>query len=206
VALKMHCQEVSNLIHTMPEHNLEEIPRVVSEHLSECEACNSLYAGLQEMEEELIGSGPWFEEMARDSQLRKSTFLTEMDSLTKRRAWRLRCVWAGAAATLVLAIAGAVALFLPKRDTEPQVAVSPEPPKRVVNRATASADSFRILRKLAEVELSYEAPPFTFPDAPPKFSPDPSVPRLLQKSLSDSERTLRKMAESSIKLTGRIES
>jgi len=206
MAKKMRCREVRKLIQKMPKGGCEETLRLVSEHLSECEGCRGFHADLQKMEELLSKRKLRLTEIARHSPIRKSRIMAGIASLPKRRAWRLRPVWAGAAAILLVAIAGAAALLLREKGTEPKVTFVPDTPTPPITRAMAAAASSRTLMKLAEAAQRYEAPPPKLLSGPPASPGGPAVPRLLEKCLLESEKTLRAIAQSRTNLTWRNES
>lgn len=203
---KMLCREVRKLIQKMPKGGCEETLRLVSEHLSECEGCRSFHAGLQKMEKLLSGRKLRLDELARQSPISKSRILEGIAPAPARRARRLRPVWAGAAAILLVAIAGAAALLLRDKGTEPKVAVVFDTPTPPITRAMASAASDRTLMKLAELAERYEAPPPKLLSGPPASPRRPAVPRLLEKCSLQSEKTLRAIAQSRTNLTWRNES
>ncbi len=206
MAKKMRCREVRKLIQKMPKGGCEETLRLVSEHLSECEGCRGFHADLQKMEELLSKRKLRLGEIARHSPISKSRIMEGIAPVAARRAWRLRPVWAGAMVILLVVIAGAAALLLREKGTEPKVAVVFDRPTPPITRAMASAASDRTLRNLAEVAQRYEAPPPKLLSGPPASPRGPAVPRLLEKCLLESEKTLRAIAQSRTNLTWRSES
>ena len=155
---KDRCRKVSRLLQTMPKGGCEETLRMVSDHLSECEVCKSLRADLQEMDEALIASEAWFDEVARESRISRSRIITQMAPLARRRAWRLRALWAGAAAIL-LVIAGAAVFLLFDKGGHVPTAVRPRVTQApLVTRAMAAASSSRTLLRVADVVSRREAP------------------------------------------------
>ena len=203
---KMRCREAKKLIQSMPKGGCEETLRLVSEHLSECDACRSLHAGLRKMEQALTGRKDRLDEIAGRSPISKSRILAALGPLPAKRTWRLRPAWAGAAVLLLVVIAGAIALFRPKRGAETEVAATYDTPAPPITRAMAVAASSRTLRRLAEVAQRYEAPPPKLLSGPPASPRGPAVPRLLEKCLLESEKTLRAIAQSKTNLTWRSES
>jgi hypothetical protein len=183
---------------------LTETPREVSEHLSECVACRGIHADLLRMEEVLAGTRRWLDDACRDVSSPGAIPLVETVPLTRGQVCWLRAAFAGASLLLIVAVA--VLLFRSDKEPGRRALVSPEPRALIVTRDIASAASSCILHNLAEVELRHEAPPPRFPDGPRTLPPEPRLPRLLEKSLSDSERILIKMADSQTNLIRRKES
>ncbi len=206
MAKKVPCEKVRKLLQRMPKGGDEKTLRLVSEHLSGCEACRGFHADLQKMEELLNGSRLRLDELARHSPISKSRVLEGIAPLPTRRAWRLRPMWAGAAAILLVVIAVAAALLLRERGSKPKVVIVHDSSKPAITRAMASAASTRTLMKLAEVAQRYEAPPPKLLSGPPASPGGPAVPRLLEKCLLESEKTLRAIAQSRTNLVWRNES
>ena len=187
----------------MPEDEEEKTRRAISEHLSRCRACRELLAISRNLDEALAGERHLLDEIALHSRARRRGVLAEKALQPERRAWRWRPAWVGAA-VLVLAIAGASAVYFLTRGNGP-------PPGRPlvsapkVTRATAGAARSEALHDLAAAMCRHEAPPFEFPYTPPASAPDFLLPRLLQRCALESEETLAMMVESKANLTRRDE-
>ncbi len=197
------CREVSKLLQTMPKGGCEKTLRIVSDHLSKCGECKRLLADLQEMDELLLESKAWFNEAARQTCISRSRIITQMAPLAKRRAWRLRAVWAGAAAIL-LTIAGAAVLFLfDKGGHAPPIARPPVTRAPAVTQTTAAEHASRTLLRVAAVLRRREAPSPGLPRAPGSVGRASFFPRLLQESTLGSDETLGRILMSRINLTRR---
>jgi predicted anti-sigma-YlaC factor YlaD len=192
---KNRCREVRRLLQRMPKGGCEKTFRLVSDHLSECEACRSLHADLQEMDELLIESKAWFDKVAHESRISRSRIRTQWAALARRRAWRLRAVWAGATA-LLLVVAGAVALLLNGRGTRSPGDLGTPAPCRVTPSAT--------LEELAEVLCRYQVPFSELPYAADAFAHEPYYPTSLQQII-EPEDTLTALARTTLNLTRRDE-
>ena len=199
MAVKMRCRKVRKLLHTMPECDCEETLRVVSEHLSECEACGALHAGLQRMERAFLKSEFQADEMARRSRIARSPLLKKICTPAKRRAWRLRPVLAGAAVFL-LAIGGTSALLLRGGGIK-------GPGNRgtaMTTKVTAAAAPSQTLEELAEVVYQYEAPSLELPYSPDILSGESFFPTTIQQYLEPGD-TIEMIAEATVNLTRREE-
>jgi len=200
---KRRCRNVGKLILTVPEGKEEEVFRMISQHLSQCEACRKLHELSRKLDRALVGEKFLLDEIVRHSRMRKSRVLAEIAPQPKRRAWGFHPAWAGAA-VLLLAIAGASALyFLRGENGQPRRHI-PFPPSGVT-QAIAVAASSQTVRELAEVACRHQAPPFELPYTPPSSEPESFVPRLLQQCTLQSEETLSMMVESKTNLTRREE-
>ncbi len=201
---RVRCRRVRKLVRKLAPDGLTETPREVSEHLLECMACRGIHADLLGMEEVLAGTRRWLDDACRDVSSPGAIPLVETAPSTRGQVCWLRAAFAGASLLLIVAVAAL--LFRPNKGTERRALVSPEPRALIVTRDIASAASLCILHNLAEVELRHEAPPPRFPDRLRMLSTQPRLPRLLEKSLSDSERIVTKMADSRTNLIRRMES
>jgi len=201
---RARCRRFRKLVRKLTVDGLTETPREVSEHLSECMACRGIHADLLRIEEVLAGTRPWLDDACRDVSSPGAIPLVETAPSTCGRLRVLHAAFAGASLLLIVAVAAL--LFRPNKETERRAPVSPEPRALIVTREVASAASSCILHNLAEVELRHEAPPPRLPDRLRMLSTEPRLPRLLEKSLSDSERILIKMADSQTNLIRRMES
>ena len=197
------CRNVRKLILTMPEGKEEEVLGTVSEHLSQCDGCRKLLEVSRKLDRALVGEKLLLDEIARHSRVRKSRVLAEIAPQPKRRAWRLRAAWAGAA-VLVLAIAGASALYFLRGENGPPRRHIPFSAPRVT-RAMAAAASSESLHELAEAVGRHEAPSFELPYTPRASARESFVPRLLQECTLESEETPSMIVESRTNLTGREE-
>lgn len=199
---KNHCRKISKLLQTMPKGGCEETLCMVSDHLAKCEACGSLHADLQEMDELLIESRVWFDEVAREDRTSKSRIVTQSAPEAKRQAWRLRAVWAGAAAIL-LVIAGAAGLFLfDKGGRVPPTVHPPVAQAPLVTRAMAAASSSRTLLGVAEVVLRRrEAPSLELPPAPRLLARESFTPPFLRQCAIESDAIFGGIVQSRIDLS-----
>lgn len=194
----MQCQEVEKLIRTMPKGGNERTPRSLAEHLSECESCRRLHAGMQRLEGMLASSKVWLDEVARCFPLRDKRVLTEQPAPSKSRLRRLIPVWAGVAA-LILVTAGAPFLLLREEDIKaPDDLGTPM-------TTEAAATSSQILEELAEVLCRHKSPSLELPYSPAAFTYEPVFPQSFQQYTLEPEDTLGSIAESIINLTRRNE-
>ncbi len=195
------CRKVRKLITALPECKREQTLRLISEHLSECEACKSVHARLEKMEAILLRSKFQVNELARQSRMSQSRVIAQMAPLAKGRARRLRAVWAGAAA-LLLAIAGA-ALFFPF-DRGDHVAPTVRPPVTrtpAVTLALAAESSSHTLRGVAEVLRRREAPSLGLPHVRPSLAPESFTPPFLRQCAIESDARLGGIVQSRIDLS-----
>lgn len=197
---EMRCREVKKLILRFPEENDEKVFHLVSEHLSECEACRSLYTASQRVAKGLCEEKRRLAEIVSGSQAGRSRILAEIaESRPAKRAWRLRPLWAGAAALLLLAMVGVSAILFTGRDGNgPDNVGSP-----MTTWSMAAAASSETVRELAEVLGRHEAPPLGLPYTPPPVPDEPLFPRLLQRCSRESQDTLKMIARSKTSLTRR---
>jgi len=201
----MRCRKVRKLIEAMPKEVGEERQRLVSDHLSECEACRRLHAGLQKVDEVLAGSKVWLDEVACVSRMSKSRIRARMVSREETRRWRLRPLWAGAAAILIVVIAGFSVLFLFPRGGDKETRNDIELSAPGVTQAKMAEASSQTLDGFAEAVSRYEAPSLDLSYKRPVLPRDSYVPRVLQESRLQSGNTLRTIAESSTRLLRRSE-
>jgi len=200
---RKQCRNVRKLILSTPEGKEEDVLGTISQHLSQCEACRKLHQLSLKLDQALVGETLFLDEIARNSRMSKSRVLAEIASQPKRRAWRLRAAWAGAA-VLLLAIAGASALyFLRGENGQPRQRLQFSAPR--VTRAMAAAASSQTLRELTEVTCRHEAPSFELPYTPPPLRSESLFPRLLQECTLESEETLSVIVQSKTNLTRREE-
>ncbi len=197
---RKHCRRIQKLIPTVSESASERTRRMISEHLSECEACRALHARLQKLESILIRSKLQVGEMARQSRTSQSRIIVERTSLARKRAWCLRPVPAGVAATL-LVIAGAVVFVLFNQGGRvPPMASPPITRTPTVTRAMASESSSRTLLGVAEILRRREAPSLGVPYAPPPIPRESFYPRLAHQSALESDTRLGEIVQSKISL------
>jgi hypothetical protein len=198
---KNRCRKVSRLLQMMPKRGCEETLRMVFDHLSQCEACKGLHADLQEMDDLLIESKAWLDKLAHQSHISRSQIITQMGLLARRRARRLRAVWAGAAAFL-LVIAGA-ALFFPfdKGGHAPLRAPAAATRTPAVTRAMAAASSSRTLLGVAEVLRRREAPSLELAPAPRLLVRKSLAPPFLRQCAFESDARLGRVVQSEIDLS-----
>lgn len=188
---------------TMPEGKEEEVLAMISQHLSECEACRKLEEVSRKLERALVGEKLLLDEIALHRRMCKSRFLADIAPQPKRRARRLRAAWAGGV-VLVLAIAGASALyFLRGGNGQPRGRLLFSAPR--VTRAMAAAASSQTLHDLAEVVQRHQAPSFELPYTPPALKREPIFPRFLQQCTLESDDTLRTIVQPKTNLTRREE-
>jgi len=182
----------------MPKGGCQQTLRLVSHHLSECDACRSLCARWQKMEDLLIESKRWLDELTCHSAIDRSQLLTQRARpLTANRVRLLRPLWA-AAAVLLLAIAGASALFLKGREFKGRDNLAtPMTPM-------AAAASSQTVQELAEVLCRHEAPSPELPYAPAAFTHESFFTTSLQQYL-EPEDTIKTIAELTANLTRREE-
>lgn len=200
---KKECGNVRKLILTMPEGKEEEVLGVISNHLSECEACRKLLEVSRKLDGALVGEKLLLDEMARHSRMRKSRALAEIAPQPKKRAWRLRAAWAGAAALLLAIAVGSAVYFLRGGNGPPRGRPQFSAPR--VTQAMAAAASSEALHELAEAVRRHEAPSFDLPYTPRASAPESFVPRLLQQCTRQSEETLSMIIQSKTNLTRREE-
>jgi anti-sigma factor RsiW len=198
-----NCRRIRKLILRMPEGKEEEVLGMISQHLSECEACRRLLAVSRKLDRALIGEKLSLDEIARHSRARKDRVLAEIAPQPKSRAWRFRAACAGAGALLLAIAAGSVLYFLRGENGEPPRPAPFSSPR--VTQAMAAAASSEALHELAEAVRRHEAPSFELPYTPPAPARESFVPRLLQQSTLQSEETLGMIVESRTNLTRREE-
>lgn len=187
---KMRCEQVKKLLETMPKGGCEQTLRLVSDHLSRCEACRSLHAGWHKMEEVLTGSKLWLDEVARRSSISKSRIFAERATLAKRPPWRLRPVWAGAAALLLVIGVAAVFFLFDKGGHAPPTVRPPVTRIPAVTQAMAAESSSRTLLGVAEVLRRREAPSLGVPYTPRSLPRESFVPRFLRRCALESDARL----------------
>jgi hypothetical protein len=197
---RKHCGRIRKLIPTLSESTSQRSRRVVSEHLSECEACRAFHARFQKLESILIRSKLQVGEMARQSRMRQSRVIVETTSLARKRAWCLRPVPAGVGAAL-LAIAGAVVFALFNEGSRvPSTARPPLTRTPMVTRAMAAERSSRTLLGVAEVLRRREAPSLGVPYTPPPLPGESFYPQLAHQFTLESDARLGKIVQSKISL------
>ena len=199
----MRCREVEKLIQSMPRGGCDETLRLISDHLTECQACRDLLAVSQKAEEVFAARRVVLDEIAERDPVSRDRLLTGVEQQPPRRFWRPRLAWAGAAAAVSLLLAVAAIFYLGGDGKHPPAPISPRSPSTPVTRAVAEEAASSILEKLAEVQQRYEAPP------PKPLAGPPEVPwefprsRLYEQCSLASARTLARIAESQTNLTWR---
>jgi hypothetical protein len=199
---KNRCRKMSKLLQTMPKGGCEETLRIVSDHLTECEECRRLHADLEEMDKVLNESEAWFEKVARETCISRSRIITQLSPSARRRAWRLRAVWVGAAAILLVIAGSAVLLRSDRGGLAPLTVHPPGTRMPTVTRAMAAASSSRTLLGVAEVLLRRrEAPSLELPPAPRSLARESFTPPFLRQCAIESDARLGGIVQSRIDLS-----
>lgn len=187
---KNRCRIVRRLIQMMPKGGCEETLRRISRHLSECEACRSVHAEVQKMDEVLIPSTTRFDEAARRIESGKCRILADIaESRQAKRIGRPRLTWAGAAIAILALAGGAAVYFLTGGKEQPAERLLSFPPR--VTHAMAVAARSEALHGLAETMSRHPAPSFELPYTPPTFAPEALFPQLRVESTLQSEEIVR---------------
>jgi predicted anti-sigma-YlaC factor YlaD len=199
----MRCREVEKLIQDMPKGGCEETLRLISDHLTECQACRDLLAVSQKAEEVFAARKVVLDEIAERDPVSRDPLLSGIEQQLARRAWRPRVAWAGAAAAVSLLLAVAAIFYFGGNGQRPPAPTSPRTPSTPVTRAMAEKAASSVLEKLAEVEVRYEAPPPRLLAGPPEVPWQFPRSRLYEQCSLASARTLVRIAESQTNLIWR---
>jgi hypothetical protein len=199
---EIRCNEVRKLLRTMPRGGSEETLRRISPHLSKCEGCREIHAGLRKIEEVLLERKRQLDGVASRAAMHKARILAELlRPGAMRKAWLRRPLWASVAALLFVVVAGSALLLTTRKLTGPDVSRPSTP--MTADRATLALSS-QTLNELAEVVARYEVASVGLPYAVEAVAHEPLFPASVQKYIEPAG-TLRGIAESTIKLTRRHE-